>query len=159
MTLYEMTEGAKQLYNLLENEEIPLEAVQDTLEGMNVEGKLEDYVNVMYQFNADITMISGEQNRLAEKKKRVERGLERLKQRVIDYMNATNQDKVRAGIFNLSIRNSKAVNVTDMDKLSERFVRTTTSTEPDKTEIKKAIEAGEKVSGAELVINQSLSVK
>ena len=107
MTLYEMTEAAKTLYELFANDEIPLDAVQDTLDGMGVENKLEDYVNVINQFNGDITLLDIELKKLNAKKDRATKSLERLKAAVLAYMEVTNKDKERAGVFDLFVEHSK----------------------------------------------------
>ena len=159
MTLYEMTEAAKTLYELFANDEIPLDAVQDTLDGMGVENKLEDYVNVINQFNGDITLLDIELKKLNAKKDRATKSLERLKSAVLAYMEVTNKDKERAGVFDLSIRKSEAVNITDASKLPPEYVVTKTSTAPDKKVIKAAIKDGKKVAGAEIVTNKSLQIK
>lgn len=159
MTLYEMTEAAKQLYDLFSNDEIPLEAVQDTLDGMGVENKLEDYVNVINQFNGDITLLDIELKKLNAKKDRATKSLERLKAAVLAYMEVTNKDKERAGVFDLSIRKSEAVNIIDASKLPPEYVVTKTSTAPDKEAIKAAIKDGKKVAGAEIITNKNLQIK
>lgn len=159
MTLYEMTEAAKTLYELFVNDEIPLDAVQDTLDGMGVENKLEDYVNVINQLNADITMIENAIEKFQAKKERAKKSVERLKAAVLAYMDVTNKDKERAGVFLLSIRKSEAVNITDIDKLPSEYIKTKTTTAPDKTAIKKAIKSGAEVAGAEIVTNKNLQIK
>lgn len=61
--------------------------------------------------------------------------------------------------FHLGIRESKAVNVFDESNLSDEFIRTKIVKDPDKTAIKKAIESGKEVKGAEIIINQNLKIK
>lgn len=51
-TLYELTEVSRQLIELFENEEIDEQTLQDTLEAIGVEGKLEDYCKVIRQLEA-----------------------------------------------------------------------------------------------------------
>lgn len=159
MTLYEMTEAAKQLYDLFSNDEIPLEAVQDTLDGMGVDEKLEDYVNVINQFDADIAMLDNEINKLEAKKARAEKGIEKLKAAVLAYMFVLNKEKERAGVFSLSIRKSEKVNVTDISKLPPEYITVKTSKAPDKKAIKAAIKGGKKVAGAEIITNKNLQIK
>lgn len=159
MTLYEMTDAAKQLYEMMTDGEIPEEAVNDTLEGMGVEGKLEDYVYIIKQLAADAEMCKAETERLKAKKQQAEKGADRLKAAILGYMTATGKAKERAGMFSLSVRKNEAVQVDDMNKLAPEYIRTKTTTEPDKTAIKKAIKSGADVDGAALVTNNSLQIK
>lgn len=159
MTLYEMTEAAKTLYELFMNDEIPLEAVQDTLDGMGVENKLEDYVHVIIQLNADLAMLDKEIEKLLAKKARAQKSVDKTKAAVLAYMYVTNKEKERAGVFSLSIRKSEAVNITDLEKLPSEYVKAKTTITPDKKAIKNAIKAGAEVAGAEIVENRSLQIK
>ena len=159
MTLYEMTEAAKTLYELFVNDEIPLEAVQDTLDGMGVENKLEDYVHVIIQLNADLAMLDKEIEKLLAKKARAQKSVDKTKAAVLAYMYVTNKEKERAGVFSLSIRKSEAVNITDLEKLPSEYVKAKTTITPDKKAIKNAIKAGAEVAGAEIVENRSLQIK
>lgn len=159
MTLYEMTEAAKTLYELFMNDEIPLEAVQDTLDGMGVENKLEDYVHVIIQLNADLAMLDKEIEKLLAKKARAQKSVDKTKAAALAYMYVTNKEKERAGVFSLSIRKSEAVNITDLEKLPSEYVKAKTTITPDKKAIKNAIKAGAEVAGAEIVENRSLQIK
>lgn len=159
MTLYEMTEAAKTLYELFVNDEIPLEAVQDTLDGMGVENKLEDYVHVIIQLNADLAMLDKEIEKLLAKKARAQKSVDKTKAAVLAYMYVTNKEKERAGVFSLSIRKSEAVNITDLEKLPSEYVKAKTTITPDKKAIENAIKAGAEVAGAEIVENRSLQIK
>jgi hypothetical protein len=66
MTLYEMTETANYLYRLLEDGEIDEQTVADSLEGLGVGDKLEDYCKVIRQFEADKAAYEAEKNKLAD---------------------------------------------------------------------------------------------
>lgn len=159
MTLYEMTEAAKTLYELFANDEIPLDAVQDTLDGMGVENKLEDYVYVLNQTMADLEMIKAEIEKLKAKKERAEKSIDRLKSALLAYMDTVGKDRERAGVFNISIRKSEAVNITDESKLPPEYIKTKTTTAPDKAAIKKAIKDGAEIAGAEIITNRNVQVK
>lgn len=159
MNLYEMTDVAKQLYELFAAGDIPEEAVKDTLEGLGVEGKIEDYCHVISQFNADVVMFDNEIARLAAKKDAANKGIERMKSALSDYLQATNTEKTKAGTFTLSFRKSEAVVITDEAALPTKYLRTKTTITPDKTAIKKAINSGETVEGAVLQEKKNLQIK
>jgi hypothetical protein len=159
MTLYEMKEAARQLYEMLTDGDIPEEAVNDTLEAMGVEGKIEDYCCVINELNGDILKIDTETKRLAERKSAIQRGIDRMKAGLSDYMTTTGKKKITAGLFNLSFRKSEAVVITNETALPAEFIKTKTTTAPDKTAIKNAIKSGREVSGAEIQTNMNLQIK
>ena len=162
MNLYEMTETAKQLMQLFEDGEIPEQAVNDTLESIGVNGKLEDYCKVINQFTADADCIDKEIHRLKRAKERKNKAIDRLNKAVVDYMTATNTRKTEVGTFAVSLRKSEAIEITDVTKIPEKFIKTTTkvTTAPDKTAIKKFLEEkeGNIVDGAVLVVNENLKI-
>lgn len=159
MTLYEMTEAAQQLYGLFESGDIPEDAVTDTLEGMGVEGKVEDYCHVIHQLDADVDMYDKEIKRLQAKKKAAVNGIDRMKGALSAYMMASQTKKLAAGTFTLSFRKSESVVVTNQDALPEDYIKKEVKLTPDKTAIKTALKAGIAVDGAELQENQNLQIK
>ena len=159
MTLYEMKEAARLLYNMFSAGDIPEEAVIDTLEGLGVEGKVEDYCQVIYQLSADADMYDKEIKRLQAKKKSAESNIDRMKVALSEYMKAANQKKLSAGTFTLSFRKSESVVIKDENALPEAYIKTEIKKSPDKTAIKNAIKNGQTVAGAELQENQNLQIK
>ena len=159
MTLYEMTVTATRLYDLFTSGDIPEEAVNDTLESLGVEGKIEDYCHVINQLGSDIASYEAEIERLNAKKQSAKKGIDRMKKALAAYMEVTNTPKVKAGVFDLSMRKSESVVIDDIDKLPEIYVKVKQTTSPDKTAIKKAIKAGEVISGAMLQVNNNLQIK
>lgn len=159
MTLYEMTEVAKQLYEMLAAGDIPEEAVSDTIESFGVEGKVEDYCRVIYQLNADVEMYENEIKRLTAKAKAAKKGVDRMKSALSDYMTATQKKKLSAGTFTLSFRKSESVVIMDENALPTEYIVEEVKIKPNKKLIKNAIKNGETVNGAELQENQNLQIK
>ena len=159
MNLYEMTEAARQLYDMFAAGDIPKEAVTDTLESLGVEDKIEDYCHVIGQLNADVVMLDNEIERLKAKKESANKGIDRMKAALSAYMQATGKEKEKAGTFSLSFRKSEAVVIKDEHALPTEYVKVKTTTAPDKTAIKNAIKSGEVVPGAELQVNKNLQIK
>ena len=154
-----MTEAAKQLYGMLADGDIPEDAVEDTLEGMGVEGKVEDYCHVIYQLNADVDMYDKEIERLKAKKDAAKKGVDRMKAALSAYMMAADKKKLAAGTFSLSFRKSESVIVTDQAAVPTEYLKEKTTISVDKTAIKAAIKSGQAVAGAELQENQNLQIK
>ena len=158
MTLYEMTEAAAHLYAMLEAEEIDEKVVADTLEGMGVGDKLEDCCKVIRQFEADAVAYKAEKERFADKQKRAENAVLRLKNAILGYLLATGKEKQKCGVFEVKRVESKAVNITDENVIPVNF-RSPQPDKIDKAGIRKALLTGEQVAGAELQINNNLSIK
>jgi hypothetical protein len=59
----------------------------------------------------------------------------------------------------LSLRKSKSVEIIDADAIPQQFKTVKTTETINKTEIKKAIESGEIVSGATIKENKNLQIK
>ncbi len=158
MTLYEMTTAANELYALLGAEEIDEQTVTDTLEAMGVGDKLEDYCQVIRQFEAEAMAFKFENDRFADKQKRAENAITRLKTAIQNYMTVTGQEKVKCGVFDVKLSHSKAVNITNEKDIPSLF-RVAQPDKIDKAGIRKALLAGEEIAGAELTINDNINIK
>ena len=105
MTLYEITGELLELQNMIEEGADP-DIVNDTIESVefDLEQKAEGYVMVIRNLEAQAKAIKEEEKRLREKRLSAENGIERLKKRLFDSMNATGKKKLNAGVFTLSVQ-------------------------------------------------------
>ena len=105
MTLYEITGELLELQNMIEEGADP-DVVNDTIESVEFDlgQKAEGYVMVIRNLEAQAKAIKDEEKRLREKRLAAENGIERLKKRLFDSMNATGKKKLNAGVFTLSIQ-------------------------------------------------------
>ncbi len=157
-TLYEMTGIAAQLYALFEADEIDEQTVMDTLEGIGVEGKLEDYCKVIRQLESDAVAYKTEKLRFAEKQSRAEKSVERMKTAILTYFEVIGSTGEKVGAFDIKLRKSENVVIDDVYKLDEHFV-TYQEPKPDKAAIKKAIKSGVEVTGAHIEERNNLNIK
>ena len=157
-TLYELTEVARQLYDLFENEEIDEQTLQDTLEGIGVDGKLEDYCKVIRQLEADAFVYKTEKLRFAEKQSKAEKSVERMKAAIARYFEAIGSTGEKAGVFDIKLRKSESVVVDDILKIDDTYLRYK-EPEPDKTAIKKAIKAGIVLEGVHIEEKNNVNIK
>ncbi len=158
MTLYEMTQAAKTLYDLFSNDEIDENVVNDTLEGMEVELKLEDYCKVIRQLKSDAEQIKAEADRMKKKQTSLENSVKRLNTNVLSFMDATGKKSEKAGIFTIRVSESKAVNIVDEAKLPKEFFIEQPA-KVDKASIRKKLMADELVNGAELQIDRNIQIR
>lgn len=157
-TLYEMTENARYLYELLQAEEIDEQTIADTLEAMGIDEKLESYGKIIRQMQADADMFKAELDRLSVKKKSADNAVERMKKAVKDFMEASGQEKAKAGAFSFYLATTQAVNITDEKRIPADYL----IPQPDKIDrnsIKKALKDGVEVAGAELVTNVGVRMR
>lgn len=160
MTLYEMSEAARQLYDLLESGEIDEQTVTDTMESIGASEKLESYVHVQRQLESEIAAFDAEIDRMTERKNSLKKHVERLKAATVDFMRATNQKKATAGTFTLTVRENKSCEIVDADSIPREYLREIPAKfEPDKKAMLAALKNGETISGASLKTSYSVTAK
>jgi hypothetical protein len=165
MKLYEIANDYLALMQAIDDEEIPEEAIADTLEAITgeIEVKADNVACLLKNIDADVKAIKEEEKRLAERRKAKEKAHERLKQYLSDVLQRTGINKVETARNSISFRKSESVEVDesfiawaveyrdDLIKFGEPTA--------DKTAIKKALKDGAKIVGAQLVVNQNIQIK
>lgn len=158
-TLYEFTEAARQLYELLQADEIDEQTVTDTLESMGVEDKLKAYCQLIGQFNADSEMFKAEAARIAARKRTAENSVLRLKEALTNYLQQSGQKKAKAGTFSISLRKSVSVDVFDESKIPDQFL-IVQPPKVDKIALRKALDAGDTtIDGARIVEKEGVQIR
>ena len=156
--LYELTTQAAALYDLLQAEEIDEQTFNDTLEAMGAADKVESYCKIIKQLASDVEMFKTEAERLTYRKRTVENAVERMKNALLAYLQTTGQDKVKAGSFSVYTAKTKSVFITDEKAIPCKYLIEQPPT-IDKKRIKAALDAGEEVGGAAIVINTGVRIR
>ena len=152
-TLYELTGQYLEIYNL----DMDDETKQDTLESIDwnegYENKVEGYIKVIKNLDADIEARKNEIDRLndADKAKK-----DRMKTTLKESMELTGHDRVDTTLFKVSFRRSEAVEV-DMVLLPDKYKKV--EYKADKTALKRLLADGQEIAGATLVENKNLSIR
>ena len=140
MNLYELTAVYQQLQAEIENGE----DVEGILAVINdeLETKADGYARVIRNMEAQVDMFKNEEKRLADKRKTIEFGIERLKKNLFESMKTTGKVKFKTDLFSFSIQKNGGalpvvVDVTT-DKLPDDLVQITEK--PDLKAIAKYIE-------------------
>ena len=161
MKLYEINEIYMNIKNLLEDGEIEQEQVKSTLENVEdeLEVKAENYAIIMKELDAQAKAIKEEEDRLAQRRKSLESNSKWLKEQLEYAMNLQGKRKFKTNLFSFGVQNNPKSVKLDVDSslLDERFQKITITA--DKTAIKKALEAGETIDGAELVQTEGLRIR
>lgn len=86
--------------------------------------------------------------------------LERVRRGYADFLTAVGKKKIETPCGNMTVTAPTETTIIDsIDDLPDEYKRTTIKVEADKTKIKEAISAGEKVPGAHLEEKQSIRIK
>lgn len=157
-SLYELTGDLMYLQNLLENGDIDEQVYKDSVESMCVDSKFESICMVMKNLEAQASAYKAEIDRMTARKKTLENGIQRLKDSMMNYMLQSNDKKIEAGLFTVSVGMSKSVHVYDESALPERFLKPQPP-KIDKTAISNALKAGEEVEGATIAESPYVSIR
>ena len=164
MKLYEIANEYLALMQAIEADEIPEEAIADTLEAIKgeIEVKADNIACLLKNIDADITAFKAEEARLAERRKAKEKAYERLKDYLSAMLQRVNIGKVETARNNITFRKSEAVEV------DESFVAWAKEEcpywliypdpKPNKTEIKKALKSGETIVGAQIISKSNIQI-
>lgn len=122
---------------------------------MDFDDKVEGIALWIKDLLSDAAAIKAEKNKLAERQRVCENKAENLKKYLSGFLAG---QKFKTARVVISYRKSKAVDVQDMAAVPEEFLK---YSDPavNKTEIKKALEAGEEVPGCILVEGQNIQIK
>lgn len=124
--------------------------------------KLEAYAMIIKNLQSDEDGLKSEIERLNSRKSSLGVNIKRLKQAMADTLELIEADKngkkrFKSSKFTVSFRESTAVVVDDVEALPTSLVKI--KYEPDKTEIKKAIENGAQLECVRFVTNKSLQIR
>lgn len=160
MTLYEMSDAARQLYEMLEAGEIDEQTVRDTMESIGASEKLESYVYVQKQLEAEIAAFEKEIERMTDRKAALENRVKRLKEAEREFMQATGQTSANAGTFKLSLRQTKSVQIEDEGIIPMQYmVEVPATMRPDKKAMLADMKEGKTIAGASIKIGYSVTVR
>ena len=168
MKLYEITKEMRVLDELFlscideETGEVKDDGVIDILE-QELQIQLQTKgAGIIKSFKNSEAMLNGvdeEIKRLQALKKSISNQINSRKEYIVRNMEMMGITKIETELGNLSLRKSKSVNIYDESLIDKKFIEVETKEKISKTEIKKAIEAGENVQGANIVEKNSLNIK
>ena len=165
MSLYEIDTRIREIIDSImdaadengEIGEIDLTELHELQEAREI--KLENIALYAKNLASEASAIKEEEITLADRRKRLERKSERLKGILINAMKEDGNKKISSPRFEAVLRDNKKTEIIDAEQIPEEFIVTKIEKNPDKTAIKKAIEAGQDVAGAAVVINTTITIK
>lgn len=162
MTLYEEVNLLEDTINemLYGEQEIDIEALDILLKNKTetIERGLEALCKVRARKQGEIFAIRAEIDRLRGRVEDEEKALVRLEDYIMSIYKRSGQDKVAAGTFTVSKRMSNSVWVSP-DFNNPEYMRTSTTTAPDKIAIREALKNGVVIDGAMITTKENLQIK
>ena len=157
--LYELATGYKNIEYIIElggNEE-ELAAVLNSLDA-EIEDKAENIAKIIKNYEGDIAAFKEEEKRIAERRRKLENDVKRLKQYLEDNMKMTGKTKFKSGTFSFNIaKNHPSVEITNQDIISSDYKVLTETI--DKKAILTDLKEGKDVQGAILKQSESLRIR
>ena len=153
MTLFEIEQEILSCIDMETGEVIDLEKL-DQLE-MDRERKIENIALWIKNLLSDAEALKAQKETFANRQKAAENKAESLKKYLKDYLAG---QKFSTNKVAISFRKSAVVNIFDPLKIPNEYLKFADPT-IDKTSIKKAIQQGTFVEGAELVESQNIQIK
>lgn len=166
MKLYELANDYVALVCAMEEDDIPEEALADTLEAIkgDVEVKADNIACMLKNISAECEAIRAEEIKLAERRKSKEKAYDRLKQYLSDILQRMDISKVETARNKITFRKSESVELNE-----EAFITWAMGNRDDlltykaptanKTEIKRALKDGAEIVGAQLVSKNNIQIK
>ena len=153
MNLYEIDNEIMSCVDMETGEIIDAEKL-DQLQ-MDRERKIENIALWIKNLISDAEALKAEKQAFADRQKAAENKAASLKKYLSDYLAG---EKYKSAKVSVSFRKSESVNILDMSKIPEQYLKVAEPT-ADKTGIKNALKAGEVIAGAELIENQNIQIK
>jgi hypothetical protein len=162
-TLYKLTDQYRSLL-ALDPEEVPEEAIRDTLEALtgDIQEKLTNVAAYCRNLEAAADAIDDAAKQMRERASRVRKRAESIRAYLLHNMQACEISKIESPYFTLAVRkNPPSVVVFDLNQIPADFMRQKPPPppEPDKTAIKQALQAGGDVPGCKLEQGVRLEIR
>jgi len=164
ITLYQLAAEYRSDLEKLADLDLPSDALADTLEslGGELQVKAQNVVAFMRNLETTASAIKEAEGQMAARRKAIENRVGRLKQYVLDAMQANDIQRIDCPLFSISIaKNPPAVEVFDERQIPEDYYTDPPPPPPqlDKKLIAQAIRDGHDVPGARLTQGVRLNIR
>ncbi|MCI1999582.1 MAG: siphovirus Gp157 family protein [Clostridia bacterium] len=159
--LYELTADFNNVFEYLENDDIDLDTLENTLQCIECElsEKADGYGKIIKNISADINGLKEEETRLSSRRKTLENRVKWLKGNIFNSMEAMEKTKIKTDLFSFTIqKNPPAVQLINGKKIPERYL-IPQPPKADTESIKNALKEGTQLDFAQLVQGKSLRIR
>lgn len=146
ISLYEMTAEWQRVNEMLNDPEVPEEAIFDTIEMIELDMgvKAENYAKLIKELESNATIIDGEIKRLRSRRESLENRAAALKANLENMMRVTGRTSFKTPLFSFSIQENGGPRpvVIQSELIPNEYRR---PGEPDCAKIRAALDSGEKL--------------
>lgn len=153
MNLFQIDEEIMSCVDMETGEIIDTEKLEQL--SVDRDSKIENIACWIKNLSAEAEALKVQKQIFADRQKTAENKMELLKKYLSGYLDG---EKFSTPKVAISFRKTASVNVTDITKIPEKYLKYAEPA-PDKTAIKAAIKEGVDIAGAEIVEGRSISIK
>ena len=164
MSVYTLKEINEMIHNIeqliqdgVDPEEIQLLLDAKEMAEMERSAKLEGCAMLIKNLENENLGLKTEKDRFDKRIKRNNDVIERVRQNMTDTLLTVEGNRVKTDKFTFGFRKSTKVEVSDIDSIPTQYVKVERTI--SRSELAKALKAGEHIEGAKLVENQKLSIR
>lgn len=160
--LYELTEMYQNIWGLIDDEEVDLDALEIALGQVEdtLETKAESMAILVKSIDGDVSALKEEESRLAKRRKALENKQINIKNYLENQLNIMGIDKVKTKLFTVALQNNPpSVNIIDENLIPEQYKKSITTISIVKKDILDALKLGELIEGAEIKQGKSLRIR
>lgn len=156
--LYELQGAYARIQSMIESGEEGLEDTLESIEGA-LEEKLESYAMVIRNIESDVEGLEKEEKRLAERRKNMISGIQRMKINMQNAISSTGEKKIQGEKFTFTVqKNPPSLNIVDDKAIPDEFVTVETVRNIDKKALL-AKAKQEEIPGVEIKQGESLRIR
>ena len=160
--LYELTEIYQNVWDLVNDEDADLEALEKALASVEegIEGKAENTAKLIKSLEGNVTNIREEEKRLAGKRRAMENKIKNIKGYLESQLETMNIDRVQGELFTVALQNNpQSVKFIDEDLIPVEYKEEVVTVKIPKKRILDDIKEGIEVPGVEVVQTKSLRIR
>ena len=156
--LYQITQQHRELQELADSEEVPMEALSDTFEAL--EGEFNDkaisVVHVVENMQSDVDAVDREIKRLSARKSALSNRRDSIREYLRTNMEASGITKIECPLFAITLAKGRdVVVVEDENLIPDDLVEVSVISKPNKREILKRLKAGDEIPGVRIEKSKS----
>ncbi len=147
---------------MFSDSDLPVDAVKDTLEGIQEElkSKAINVAALIRNLEIDAACIEEVEKNAKERRKKLEKQVERLREYLLSNLEIVGINKIFTAELEIKIQKCPpSVHIEENTELDKRFIRTTIKIEPDKVKLKEALENGKEIEGVKLIQRNKMLIK
>ncbi len=160
-TLIQIAQDNAALWQLLDEANGEVDSILESFQqeiSTNLSGKVDKYKHVIDNFDTQAEIARNKSKMFAAAAQSLEKLSDGVKQRIKDAMQIMGKDEITGQDFRFKLSNTAGSLKLNEELIPDSYMIVETITRPDKERIKKEVQAGKEIPGAEIVQGKSLRV-